>query len=406
MGTWGPGIFSDDEAADARDDWREAVIAGEDLEAATDRILHNARAFDAQPGPDQDSYAANVWIALAVAQFETGRLRDRVGDRALGFLAHGGDLGRWEETTAARRRVLDRWAEKLRGPQPAPKRIRPKRTFAVRFARGDVIRLRDPESGAEGLVYVAALHADGTVPQLEVLAWSGGEVPDAETIAALGPVPDVEEPIYLRRPKIITARRDQAFGPHLGEVVAQGVERPPLEKEMRGTATTWPMLAAGLGRPDHRAGIELALDPDRLAAIQHEIRRQSALSRLDFFERWIGQHEAGKPLFEPQNIVNWVLHVRSNLAEFLTAHEITEFRARGRARPCAGRRDRVAGLGCLQQLAGVAAGCGVAVLGAEHAHELPDDVAALEARDRRPRGLGRGVLDDREVAVGQRGDLR
>jgi hypothetical protein len=141
MGTWGTGIFSDDEASDARSDWREAVIAGEDLDAATDRILHHCR--DAQPGPGQDPYAANVWIALAAAQFETGRLLERVRDGALGFLDHGGDLGRWEDTAAARARVLDRWAEKLRGPQPAPKRIRPKRSYAVRFDRGDVIRLRD-----------------------------------------------------------------------------------------------------------------------------------------------------------------------------------------------------------------------------------------------------------------------
>ena len=89
MGTWGPGIFSDDEAADARGDWRRAVIDGADLGAATDHILRDYR--DSEPGPGQDAYAANVWIALAAAQFETGRLTDRVRDRALAFLAHGGE---------------------------------------------------------------------------------------------------------------------------------------------------------------------------------------------------------------------------------------------------------------------------------------------------------------------------
>jgi hypothetical protein len=48
----GPGIFSYDEAADARDDWRTAVIADDDLEAATDRILRHVQ--DAAHGPDQD----------------------------------------------------------------------------------------------------------------------------------------------------------------------------------------------------------------------------------------------------------------------------------------------------------------------------------------------------------------
>jgi hypothetical protein len=332
MGTWGPGIFSDDEAADARDDWREAVLGGADLEAATDRILKWCR--NAQPGPDQDPYAANVWIALAAAQFETGRLQDRVRDRALGFLANGGDLERWEETSPARARVLDGWEQKLRGPQPAPKRIRRKRSFAVKFARGDVIRLRDPDSGTEGLVYVAALNEDGTIPQVELLAWDGGDLPDAATIAALPGVPEPDQPIYLRRPSVYTWRREQAFGPHLGEVVAQGVERPRLPKEMRGTGTTWPQLAAGLGEPDYRAGLLLALDPERLAAIQRGIRREHALSRIDYFERWIGTHEEGKPLFEPQNIVKFVVYARSTLAELLTPDERGAFervvdRARG-----------------------------------------------------------------------------
>jgi hypothetical protein len=325
MGTWGPGIFSDDEAADARDDWRQAMVDGADLEEATDRILRQFR--DARPSPDQDPYAANVWIALAAAQYDTGRLLDRVRARALGFLEHGGDLERWEPgPTAPRARVLDRWAEKLRGPQPAPKRIRPARSFAVRFARGEVIRLRDGESGAEGLVYVAAVSDDGTVPQVEVLAWEGGEVPDARTISALPGVPETEYPIYLRRPKIITARRDQAFGPHLGEVVARGVERPPLPHEKRGTSTTWPQLAASLADPAFRTSLRLALDPERLAAVQYEMHRESALSRLGYFERgMVAKYEAGTPLVEPQNIVKWVVHVRANLARYLTAGELEAF---------------------------------------------------------------------------------
>jgi hypothetical protein len=157
----------------------------------------------------------------------------------------------------------------------------------VKFERGDVIRLRDPESGAEGLVYVAELDDDGTVPKVEVLAWEGGELPDVETIVALPGVPQTEHPIYLRRPKIITALREHSFGAHLGEVVARGVERPPLPHEARGTATTWPQLAAGLADPDYRESLRLALEPERLAAVQYELHRESALSRFDFFERHI-----------------------------------------------------------------------------------------------------------------------
>jgi hypothetical protein len=323
MGSWGPGIFGDDEAADARGDWRDAVMRGEDLEAAADHILRGIVA--AEPGPRQDPYAANVWIALAVAQFETGRLSERVRDRALEFLTHGGDLARWEGRDADRGRVLDRWEAKLRGPQPAPKRIRPKRSYAVRFERGDVVRLRDPESAAEGLVFVAALNEDGTWPQVELLAWAGGEVPDAATIGALPGVPEGDHPTSLLRPKIYTAHRDQAFGPHLGEVVARGVERPPLPREMRGTSTTWPQLARSLGEPRYRDGLALALHPERLSELVRERRRTDALSRIDFFDRSVFEYECGKPLLEPRNLVKWVTYTRDSLYEYLLPGERDEF---------------------------------------------------------------------------------
>ena len=48
----------------------------------------------------------------------------------------------------------------------------------------------------------------------------------------------------------------------------------------------------------------------------------------------------------------------------------------------------------------------VLVVGAEHPDELADDRGALEPADGGPRRVGRGVLDDREVPVAERGDLR
>ena len=49
----------------------------------------------------------------------------------------------------------------------------------------------------------------------------------------------------------------------------------------------------------------------------------------------------------------------------------------------------------------------VALVGAEHPHELADDAVAVEPRDRRARrGSRAAVLGDREVARGDRGDLR
>src|SRR5207244_3609032 len=49
------------------------------------------------------------------------------------------------------------------------------------------------------------------------------------------------------------------------------------------------------------------------------------------------------------------------------------------------------------QLARVAPGGAVAGVRSQHAHELGDDLALLELHDARPREIGGGVLDDREV---------
>ena len=51
-------------------------------------------------------------------------------------------------------------------------------------------------------------------------------------------------------------------------------------------------------------------------------------------------------------------------------------------------------------------GGGVVGVGAEHAHQLGDDLALAELDDGRTRRLDARVLDDREVARAERGDLR
>lgn len=74
-------------------------------------------------GPDHETV---FWTALAAAQFETGRLQPDVRDRALAIIDAGGDLELWAESgnRGGRERVLRRLAGRLRGPQPAPKRLR------------------------------------------------------------------------------------------------------------------------------------------------------------------------------------------------------------------------------------------------------------------------------------------
>lgn len=139
MGSWGPGIFSDDLAADVREEWRRAILDGGDATQASDALI--AR-YDGQLAGDGADTV--FWAGLAAAQMETGRLQPGVRDRALALIDAGGDIELWQETGEAsiRERVLRRLAEKLRGPQPAPKKLRrPPAGPDPGVEAGDVVRL-------------------------------------------------------------------------------------------------------------------------------------------------------------------------------------------------------------------------------------------------------------------------
>jgi hypothetical protein len=60
MGTWGAGIYDDDEALDARDSYREILSKGLDGAEATDRFLKTWKSAmkDSDDGPV-------IWFALA-----------------------------------------------------------------------------------------------------------------------------------------------------------------------------------------------------------------------------------------------------------------------------------------------------------------------------------------------------
>ena len=119
MGTWGTSIFEDDTAADVRADYRELLEGGLKELSATDRMIRDYAEYieDEVDGPV-------FWLALAVAQWELGRLESRVADKALKVISTGADLLRWEgsEGAAERSKVLEATKVQLLSPQcPAPR---------------------------------------------------------------------------------------------------------------------------------------------------------------------------------------------------------------------------------------------------------------------------------------------
>ena len=270
MGTWGVAVFSDDVAMDVRGDWREAILGGADAEAATEAI----KADYAQHIADEDD-SIIFWLALALAQMESGRLLDDVRDRAVAIIDAGGDIERWREESESlarqRGKVLDRLRVKLVGPQPSPKRIRRSLSDAAildpndvpTFDSGDVVLVRHPDTGDRGLVYVV----DGSEPLrpiVEHLIWDGSVIPDAEEFALLPrlrlTLKDGSRPEFVA---VITTSQLDAFRPLFGEVIAQGVARP-VPEDWRSRILffnlTWPNIAhlTGSQRMEHQLKIARA----------------------------------------------------------------------------------------------------------------------------------------------------
>ena len=122
MGSWGTALFSDDLAADVRADWRDAILDGAEPEDLTRRLVDRYA-----PGRSDDRDTLVFWMALAAAQMETGRLDRVVRNCALAIIDAGGDVATWREQDESlgrqRQKVLDCLAQKLRAPQPKPKRL-------------------------------------------------------------------------------------------------------------------------------------------------------------------------------------------------------------------------------------------------------------------------------------------
>lgn len=184
MGTWGTGIFANDLAADVRQRYRDLIADGAAGPHATEQVLREwGNAADDEDG-------VQVWLSLAAAQVQLGRLEDRVRDRALAVIDAGADLRRWEEDApedvGARRRELMKLRDRLLGPQSAPKRLRQQVAKKPRFTPGDIVAFRLDDGRSLLIRVVGHLRHDGTGDIddiVEIVDWIGSEIPDEEVIA-------------------------------------------------------------------------------------------------------------------------------------------------------------------------------------------------------------------------------
>lgn len=182
MGTWGIALFSDDTAADVRDDYRDLLADGRDGPAATDALLERWKASLAD-----DDEGPTVWLALAVAQHQLGRLEDRVREEALRVIDERLGLDRWRENPKLLTRRLAELAkvrERLTSPQPAAKRVRARFKDSMVWEPGEHVAY-EMKRGAWVVFRVIGedAHEGGVSPVVELLDWTGDD-PDTLNAAS------------------------------------------------------------------------------------------------------------------------------------------------------------------------------------------------------------------------------
>lgn len=131
-----PNLFDDDNAGDLREEYRSLLMNGLSDEEATSRVIADLASLS-------ESEEKLVWVALAVAQAEVGRLEPDVRDRALAVIESGFDEDTWDYGGPAlaeeRRSLLSDIRAQLTGPQPRRRRMRRPWTYRTDLQLGDLL---------------------------------------------------------------------------------------------------------------------------------------------------------------------------------------------------------------------------------------------------------------------------
>ncbi|MGD8168567.1 hypothetical protein ACEXOS_015200 [Herbiconiux sp. P16] len=159
------------------------------------------------------SDSGELWIALAAAQTQVGRLDTEVKAAALAAMDRGAGLELWADAgpteLAKRVAALQKLRDQLTGPQSAPKKLRePWRYEETELAAGDVLSYTG-SNGQMALFRVAGINRSrlGDSPYVEWLDWTGRKAPGPWRLARLKPTHAPATRTITERPVIYTVTR-------------------------------------------------------------------------------------------------------------------------------------------------------------------------------------------------------
>lgn len=242
MGSWGVGIFSNDAAADIREDFHDLIAEGLSADEAT-RRLHDE--YGIGPGGVDDN---DFWLGLAAAQHRVGHVAGGVIDRALEIINDPEELERWSPKDRTRRRAaLAKLQEQLQAPTPAPKKLRPRKKVDTSLQAGEHVLF---DAGSRVLLLrVTGVTSDkgGRYAKAIEVSWDGSER-QLKKANRLKPV--VESRSTLRRgpqARGFTLIGEPADPPDLRRLAVVSDRRTPTMHWQSAWVLRWSQLAAFLG---------------------------------------------------------------------------------------------------------------------------------------------------------------
>lgn len=178
MGTWGDSIFADDEAQDIYHHYRRLYNQGKDHPAVR-REMERAWSESISDSDDGPLF----WFAVARAQWEYGALDKDVLGHVKEIAKKGLGLDRWQEAgaraLARRKEIVREFLEKIRRPNPKPKKRKVERRYPPIYQPGDclAIRLSDDTFGAVLVLAIDDTHHTEGIDFVGFLEWHAKKKP-------------------------------------------------------------------------------------------------------------------------------------------------------------------------------------------------------------------------------------